>query len=376
MRTVELLRQTLVDQSAAAPDGIGFVETAHARVARIRTRRRVIAAVAVVALAAGAAVVPNAVSRLVLTEPSLAPLPARPRGPFQTTVDVAPKSGYQKVGYGVIGPRQHMQLMMSAGDRNVWRDEVVVHDPGTFDAAPFQSGEKVTVRGHPAFYVTDLLIGVVIGTVLPPIDPTRREEIRVPAIGWSEPSGAWVIVYRNPPTREVDTDTKAQLLRVAEAVRIGAPRDMRASFELGYIPSGLAGQWVRVATGDRPGPSSVGLGPQPLAVDMFTWSQGHVDTPLTIRMLPFRDMWDGLLESLGPPEVTVAGFDAWYNTEGTPGWQVAPNTGHLMVHAGECWLEVSSANLTQVPYEELLRVAEGARLADCMQPGTWRPPLR
>jgi hypothetical protein len=92
-------------------------------------------------------------------------------------------------------------------------------------------------------------------------------------------------------------------------------------------------------------------------------------------MRPLSSTDDDTIRSLGPPEVTIAGHDGWYNTEGTPGWQVAPNTGHLMFVIDHCWVEVSSDDLTQLPYEELKRVVEGARFADCTQPNTWLAPL-
>ena len=382
MRDLELLLRTLEDQAGAAPDGTGFVEAARTRAARIRTRRRVFAAAAMVTLAVGAAIVPDAISRLLPTGSPPATSPT-PRGPFQLTVDVAANSGYRAVAYGVVGSRQHFTLMRSSADSREWGTRVVVHDPGTFDATPFQRGEKVTVRGHPAYYLPDLLVGVVVGTVLPPIEPTRREEMRRPAIGWPEPSGAWVIVYLDMPTTSVSgaavpgASEKAQLLRVADIVRIGTPRDLQAPFRLGYIPPGLAGRAARVLD-YRPGDGltvSVDLGPHPSAIDMYAGAEGQSDQPLRVYMRPLGTFDDDVIRTLGPPEARIAGYDTWYNTEGTPGWQVAPGTGHVMAIVGRCWLEVSSSDVTQIPYEELKRVVEGARFADCTQPGTWLPPL-
>ncbi|GAA0931749.1 hypothetical protein [Virgisporangium aurantiacum] len=380
MNDLELLRRTLVDQAGAAPDGSGFVEAARAGAARIRTRRRVLAAGAVVTLAVGAAIVPGAISRLLPT--GLSPVTsATPRGPFQLTVDVAANSGYRKLKYGTLGTRQHLSLRAS-GNSNEWGSEVVVHDPGTFDGAPFQSGEKVTVRGHRAYYVTDLLVGVSIGGGMAPIDPDHPEDIRKPAIGWPDPSGAWVIVYLDKPTGGIglpQRDDKADLLRVAGALRIGNPRDMRASFHLGYLPPAVAGQPASVTSNNFAGDDTSGVvvkvGVQPSKIDMYMLGNGDWGELLRVDMGPIGDLSNPSIQVLGPPEVRIAGYEGWYNTDPTPGWQVTPNTGHLMLNDGRCSLNVSSSDLAKIPYEELKRVVEGAQFADCMQPSTWLRPL-
>ena len=383
MKDLELLRRTLVDQAAAAPDGSGFVEAAHAGAARIRTRRRVLAAGAAVTLAVGAAIVPGAISRLLPSETSPA-TSATPRGPFQLTVDVAANSGYRKLKSGTLATRQYISLRGPVGS-NEWGSEVVVHDPGTFDGTPFQSGEKVTVRGHPAYYVTDLLVGIFIGGGMAPINPDNPKDIRMPAIGWPDSSGAWVIVYLDKPMEETDDfpkrDDKADLLRVASALRIGKPRDMRASFHLGYLPPAVAGQPASITTSNFAGEGTpavaVKIGLQPSKIDMYTLGKGDWGELLSVQVGPFsgRDTSDPSIQALGPPEVRIAGFEGWYNTDPTPGWLVTPNTGHLMLDDGRCSLNVSSLDLTKIPYEELKRVVEGAQFADCTQPGTWLPPL-
>jgi hypothetical protein len=391
MKDLELLRRTLVEQAGAAPDGSGFVEAARAGVARIRTRRRVLAAGAAVTLAVGAAIVPGAISRLLPSDTSPA-ASVTPRGPFQLTVDVVANSGYWKLRHGALGTRQHLSLRAPVGRDERVRTwplvEVVVHDPGTFDAAPFLSGEKVTVRGHPAYYVTDLLVGVSIGGGMAPINPDRPEDIRRPAIGWPDRSGAWVIVYLDKSEDgigSVQWDDKADLLRVAGVLRIGNPRDMRASFYLGYLPPAVAGQPASVTSNNNSnrnlaadGTSSVAVkvGLQPSKIDMYTLGRGVFGELLSVEMGPLGDMSDPSIQVLGPPEVRIARFEGWFRTD-PPAGQVATNkrSGSLTLSDGRCLLYVSSSDLTKIPYEELKRVVEGAQFADCTQQSTWLPPL-
>src|SRR5688572_1050600 len=132
MRDIELLRRTLDDHADTAPAATGVVEAAHARVARIRTRRRAVAGGAAVAFGVRAATVADAIARLLPTGPAPVTSPP-PRGPFQLTVDVAANSGYKKLKAGAMGTRQHLSLRAS-GYSGEWSPEVVVHDPGTFDA--------------------------------------------------------------------------------------------------------------------------------------------------------------------------------------------------------------------------------------------------
>jgi len=301
MTDIRELRQVLDAQAELAPDGTGVIEAARAGAVRFRRRRRVRYAAGAAVVAAVLAVVPAAVARIGGTGPPPAAPAARP--PFQLTLDLAPESGYRKLSYGVVGVVQYLVARASNGDMTNFGAGVALYDPGTFDASALLRGEKITVRGHPAYYVPDFLVGKDIklpgedskgtpSSTPGPSDGSRRlvrpgdlemVDVRMPVIGWQEPSGAWVVVYQGRD--------KVGLARVAESVRVGDARPLKAPFRLGHVPAGLPGTVGRVSD-SNPAMSSFGVGfgatGTPTLLDLVAPSFAD-NPPLTIGVLPRTD---------------------------------------------------------------------------------------
>jgi len=70
------------------------------------------------------------------------------------------------------------------------------------------------------------------------------DDSRGPAVGWADGSGAQVVVYRRS---EADPQ-KVWLLRVADGLRIGPPRDLTVPVRVGWLRAVLLGH-QRVAAG-------------------------------------------------------------------------------------------------------------------------------
>jgi hypothetical protein len=358
---IEELRQTLVDHTVLAPDADGLVEAVQAGAVRIRRRRRVTisACAAIVAVLAVAA--PLGISRLGFGTTSTTGTAAH-RGPFQLAVELVPDGGYYPQSYGIAGRTQHITARSFTGDSTDGGGDVAVHDPGTFDARALLRGERVTVAGHSAYYVTDLPLGKGTGLIKP------GEPVRGPAVGWRDASGAWVVVY--------DSRTKAGLLRLAAVVRLGTPRDIQTPFHLGYLPNGLHGSYAKVrdyepADADALfGLDSGGLPPDTVNAH---WTSAP-DLPLTIQVLPRSTYLDSHTETLGPA-TKIAGYDTWYVTRRDAGYMIPAGGSALIVNVGHCQVDILVQDRGRIPFDELKRIVEGAQFADCTDPSTWTTPL-
>lgn len=379
-RSVDDIRQVLLDHEAFAPDGAGLVEAARAGAGRIRRRRRLaVASAVVVALVVPVAVV-AAFQQMGVVESAVTPASPPYRSTLQVTVGVDPDSGYSVLDYWVNRDRQQFRLRPSHGIDDA---VVVVHNPGTFDSAPLRSGRPVTVGGRTARYVPDLDLGVsctVAGPGRPTgprgacaVRPSGPGVVRMPVIGWAEPSGAWVLVFLSAGSTEAD------LSRTAAAVRISSPRDVRAPYRLGYLPAGLTG--VYAATTDS-GPwqphSLLAFDTDPATpvsgLDTATGILPDVTADLTIAAVPRSPYVDEKATELGRP-TKVAGLDTYYGTQNVGSWRIELGAAVLVVVAGACQFQFAVRDSTAVVYPELVRMVENATFADCATPATWTTPL-
>ncbi|WP_117208977.1 hypothetical protein [Allorhizocola rhizosphaerae] len=370
MRGIDELERAFTDLAATAPDGVGIMDAVKADAHRIRVRRRILAISATSAVFAAVLVgVPAVVSGLGQRAPD--PPATADRRPLQLTVGVAPGSGYEQLFHGMTGTFQY--LMMRSGTGKAAEDfSVFRHDPGTFDGSHLQSGERVTVQGRPAYHVNDLPVGTrdvsdLSRTPRPSPTPTL---VRKPAVGWQDREGAWVLVVG-----ENGVPAKEALLRLAETVRVGPPRDLVMPFSLGYVPEGLLPQYagIRDYIADR-GDSMLGFGTG--AEPPVPMSYYHPPFAAEQQMLTFRALSLQNVKNSGlGPATRIGGYDAWYVTDGGQGWLPPVGGSMLIFEPGNCTIFIRVADRDRIPLSELTRMVEGARFPGCTEGGEWVRPL-
>jgi hypothetical protein len=375
MSGTETLQRILEEKAAEAPDGIGLLDQARAGADRIRRRRRAMLGAA--ALVVLAAIVPAAVGPADRPSPTTGlPATAGPpsviwppyRGSLQMTLDLAPGKDYLKLFYGVYGPVQYITVRETSGKvKENWSGDIAVFDPGTFDATHLMRGERITVADHPGYYVPDLLVGTH-GGYLPGMPDGR--EVRLPAVGWQDASGAWVLVFQNQASQDRDT-----LLRIAQVVRLGQPRDIRAPYRLAYVPAGLPGVYAQTAVHIGDQSSTIEFGTLPTPDPMDASDSIERDTALRVDVFPRHEYLDSSTRDLGPP-MKIAGHDGWYLTRSTGNLSVDPGSSLLILYAGRCHVRIGVRDVKQIPFRELKRMVQGARFTDCADSATWTSPLR
>jgi hypothetical protein len=345
------LRQTLADHEVLAPDSTGLLEAAQQGAGRVRRRRKMAyAAGAAVALAAVVAVAPTAagyIGRPTASDSAASATPAY-RTPLQVTVNLDESAGRFKLEYGIVGGTQFI-VVRSSNTAPGGSGTILVHDPGTFDSSSLENGEPITIGGHRAYFV-------------PAMEPGGW-----PAIGWQDPSGAWVIVAGIGRPEQV----RAGLTQIAEAVRLGEPRDALVPYQLGYVPRRLPVTSLTISD-YRPSETNVvtGFGGQP-TLDSLLPTAVSRDMPLQIQVLPRSDYVDS--HTPRTPPTKIAGYDSWYIT--TQGDVVPPPNGAiLLVSVNNCSVQIQTGNRDQIPYQELKKLVERATFADCTDPGSWLPP--
>jgi hypothetical protein len=377
MRDLHDLRQTLVDHEVLAPDSADLVQAAQQGAERIRRRRRMAyTAGAAVATAAIVALAPAVVAHLSHPPGSTATRPSY-RGPLQVTVHLAGDSGYYTLEYSVIGNSQLLVARSSDASSAHSGATVVVHDPDTFDGTRLLRGEPIAVRGHRAYFVADLPLGSA-PNALPrpdkPNKPGKSEPVSVsgPAVGWQDASGAWVVIYNAAGGSA--GGQRVELARVAEAVRLGKPRDVLTPYQLGYVPGGLPATYALVRDNlPNEATSVVGLGGQPKLDGPFG-RQTSDDQPLEIEVMPRDAYVDSHIAEYGGKAAKIAGHESWYVTE-TRGVVVPDGGSVLIVNVGHCWVSIQAMDRKQIPYEELKKLVESAEFKDCADPRTWTRPV-
>jgi hypothetical protein len=359
MNSVEELRRSLTDHAAGAPGPDGIVEAARAGAVRVRRRRRVLGAAGVAALVVSAIAVASVV------RPVRAPVADPPpyRSPVQLTVHLAPDSGFFRLHEGSNGAYQYM-IVRPVDPSASPGATVIVADPGTVDPAPFLQGEKLTVDGHPAYFTPNFPVesqGAVISGGTP-----STATVSVPALGWPDASGAWLMMF---------SGGREDLVAVAEAVRLGPPRSMRAAIRLGHLPAGLRYEYAGISGPEENATFAFQATDTPLGRPRLALVAHGPSAPLLNIAIEgasaHRDGETAWIAGLpGATQLRVAGHDAWYATYenlDTPG----EDTATLIVRTATCYLRLDAREAARIPLAELTRVVEGAELADCANKATW-----
>jgi hypothetical protein len=347
------LRQALADEATLAPGSAGIIEAAEARARFLRRRRTIARTAAVVttalALVSAGLLVPDTRHRL-----AERPGEPAPRGPLQLTVSLPPESGYSEVYRGVQGSKQSFEINAEQPREGDVGAQVVVHDPGTYDGEPLRRGEPITVQGRRGYYVPDLdlsLSGYPGNKAAP--------KIPVPAVGWEDASGAWVIVIGGARTME-----RSGLLRLAEDLRLGPPRDLLAPFHLNYVPDGL---------GPVEASSKGSTMPSYTATRNFILGLSAGDPKI-------REVWigaeardddspKGVPEPSGDGPTMIGGHETWYTESAA--------SNRVQLDVGACLYTFATHGTDRLPRAELHRMVENAQLKDCSKrdEDTWTKPL-
>jgi hypothetical protein len=224
---------------------------------------------------------------------------------------------------------------------------VVVFDPGGYTERAQPGMEPITIGGQDGWFQPAIPLGGLTGR---PADDALG-----PAVGWADRSGAQVVVYRRP---ELDIQSgldaqRAELLRVAEGLRIGPPRDVTVPFRLGWMPDGLEVAGI-TANADAVGAGgSVTLRRGEAEVDVSAGAQGSQPRS-----------FDGMPRT----ELTVAGRPAVLVDFKQRRMLVVPEHG-------TCGLAAETAD-KQITTAELVRVLETLTIANCNDRSTWTRPDR
>lgn len=364
MNTLDDLQETF-DRQAGTSDGFGMVEAAQAGAARIRRRRRVTgAAAAAVLIAVVAVAVPATVARLRAAD-ELPATPAPYRAPSEITLSVQPASGFFVLDHGTDATRQFLTVRNSDTAAKDHGGTVNVYDPGTFDPAALKRGERVTVAGHSAYLV-----------------PTARPISTDPQLGWQDASGAWVTVS--------ETANREALLRLAETVRLGPPRQITAPVQFGWVPGGLPLSYAK-SYSEMGGTSGPGLGSvvgfaadrPPAQYPMRPVVSGNSGLALSaMTMSKANTGWAELVAPEGAPAgkhptpkwETIGGQRAWYLPDDAEPQIFGGGPGaHLFIEVGGCGVMLTVADLAQIDYAELVRTVTGMTFSDCTDATTWHP---
>jgi hypothetical protein len=382
MTTVDELREVL-EHRAGVPDTAGMIEAAQTGAARVRRRRRITAAT----VAAGLAVVIAVGTPVALGRSRTAdPLPAAPspyRGPGDWTVRLEPDPDRFVLERRIEGAGQVLAVRYRDVANRDQAASVKVYDPGTYDSAWLESGERITVDGHPAFYT----LTVTSRPTGPATDPSVQRALKrsqqlegegVAVIGWQDRSGAWVTVG--------GTRSRAALQKLAEAVRLGPPQRTTSPVQFGRVPDGMRLGYILTedaTNGPEISSFTAGIGfttqrsPAPLRPGFALPWDLDSDTALSVLVQPksgtgWAELVDGRLAA--PQWRTIAGHRAWYAPEGTRAFS-AGSGDHLLVEAGKCGVVITAAGSGRISYDELARTLAGMAFADCTDPSTWLPVL-
>jgi hypothetical protein len=290
--------------------------------------------------------------------------PATNRRADQITLDIDPISGLAATAMGTDSGRQFVSvrdLSGTQGGGSAYAGEVSVYDPGTFDSAPLRGGEVVDVEGRDAWYVPEYAFAALSEQDAPH---------RGPAVGWADPSGVWILAYSGPGGKLGRDD----LIRLAGAVTLTPPRDLRTPFRVGETPDDLAVTYVRSdeVTGEKGG--AIGLSDprrKPSSAAVYTGAPYGVAVAVTATVPD--DDWATERRTLSD-EDTVAGHPAWY-TEGRNMLSPEGKGSTLIVETGPCVLRLRAADRKAVTRAELVRTVEEMTVGDCDVPDTWLTPL-
>jgi hypothetical protein len=321
----------------------------------IRRRRGVVTALIVAVLVAGVTVVIAGALRMrgddELTAALVAPAD-QGRRPWQVTLDVDQTAGYVVTAGVTDGARQTLTVQnLTLGDDpdGSYGGEVTAFPPGTLDERQFSTAEPV---GDSWYLATFTFAGHGTGDA---------EPWRGPAVGRRDPSGTWIVIYADTE-RSGGTIARADLFRLAAAVRLGPARDLRLPLRLGLaLPKGLQLTYVR-SPDHRIDQRQAAVGfstaaRRPSGAAVYTGLPRDLD--IAVLTGARDDSWAATRKAL-TGQTVVAGLPAWY----APGKR-------LTVEADRCVVTVESA----LPRADLDNLVKDMTIGDCADPDSWIPPL-
>lgn len=188
-------------------------------------------------------------------------------------------------------------------------DYVIVYSAGEFDPTAALHGSPVTVGRHSGYLAT-----------LPPgpFDAISKvSDHALPTLAWEYARGAWAMVQATTPT----TQRPEELLRVANAVRIGAWSHIPVPLGLNFLPPGMVAQQATRNETETYG-TTVIFGDGPVTSEATTqlriqiWSEkgphqksSNLTTPVAVGGRPGTLFSDGTVEvPLGTRSVTFDFF--------------------------------------------------------------------
>lgn len=324
--------------------------------------------VAAVLVIGGAAVTAGMI-RLQRDEPEQPAAPAGtapPRQPGEITVDLDPTSGFVASVRGTDASRQFVTARNFAPDATGaevgrYAGEVTAFDPGTFDASGVQQGQLIPIGGHDARFVADYQFAAL---------SDNGDPLRTPLIGWPDPSGVWLLVYSADGRAD-----RESLERLATAVTLAPPQQVRTPFRIGQVPTGLAATYVRAVEDERDGRSgTVGLSTASRqASSAATYRSAPNGVTVSVSASRADDAWDAEKVKL-TGRVKVGAYQGWYTTGRNPLSRGATG-GTLIVETATCVVRLSAADRNKITRDDLELIVRGMAIGDCGDPDTWIAPL-
>jgi hypothetical protein len=293
-----------------------------------------------------------------------AQVPARKAG--QITVDLDPTSGFVAAVRGTDATRQFVTARDFSpgveGKSGRYAGEVTAFDPGEFDGSALERGEVITVAGHDARYVADYTFARLTDGGKPH---------RTPLVGWQDPSGVWLLVYRDAG-QKVGRDV---LQRLAASVTLAPPREVRTPFRLGTVPAGLAATYVRSVEDERDGRGgTVGLSePTRPESQAAVYAAAPAGITVSVAASGRDEKWAAEKATL-TGRTTAGGHDAWYDTGRNP-LSRGSTGGVLVVETDHCVIRLTAADRDQVSRADLEAMVADMAIGDCADLDTWIAPL-
>ncbi|MEU8136912.1 hypothetical protein [Streptodolium elevatio] len=288
--------------------------------------------------------------------PELQPSPGVPAAPYAAGTPVTliasvdPGAGYVAMLDGLIGTTQVLSIRPAKPTQGDSGGVLFVYQPGTFDPAPYATGQIVTVRGRPAFFASRGKPG----------DPGWEA-----ALVWQDPSGIWFLYVKPGSVPE-------PLRRVAEAVRI-TPREATVPMNFGTVPTGLRMRLARLGGGLsdvlfdvttpqwRPSPDYSVLN-----------SLDDLRTGFTVLVQPRAGLEHAVPTAIPPTRVGEA--DTWHS-EDTSGNHVVtePGQSSVVFTTDKCIGHILVRDTRQIPRGVVDAFIAGIDFRDCSDPTTWVP---
>jgi hypothetical protein len=320
----------------------------------IRHRRGALAMISAAVLVTGVTVVTVSALRSGDDDPATAAAvpPGAGRRPWQVNLEVDQTSGYVVIAGVADGDRQTLtvqNLALGGSSDGTYGGEVTAFAPGTLDESQFRTAEQVgALRYLPAFSFAGHTAGDTAAW-------------KTPAVGRLDPSGTWIMVYADT-ARADGKIAQADLLRLADAVTFGSPRDLRLPLRLGVaLPEKLQLTFIRSPDhriDQRQAVAGFSTGSRaPSGAAVYTGLPGG----LSIAVLTgARDAaWNRKRATL-TGRTRVAKLPAWYEP-----------SGRLTVETEHCVVTVES----HLPRADVDALIGDLVIGDCADPESWIPPL-